>query len=266
MNRDLLQQAFGAMRHDLRKTVLTMLGMAWGIATVVLLLAYGEGFGRAIQNIFESFGAKAVGIYPGRTSQQQAGGNKAGVQVRLTQADVELIRNVAPLIRHVSRVSDKQVSVQAGERSFTFPVYGTDPSIQDIWNLQMQSGRFLNDEDNIEHGHFAVLGSEAKEKLFGGMPALGEQIRLNGVTFQVVGVLAPRMQEADSDENRSTYIPYNTMSVLQDTFYIGGIWLDFQGMQHAKLTQTIRDSLAITHNFKPDDERAVFIFDAQKQL
>jgi len=177
-----------------------------------------------------------------------------------------LIRNVAPLIRHVSRVSDKQVSVQAGERSFTFPVYGTDPSIQDIWNLQMQSGRFLNDEDNIEHGHFAVLGSEAKDKLFGGMPALGEQISLNGVAFQVVGVLAPRMQEADSDENRSTYIPYNTMSVLQDTFYIGGIWLDFQGMQHAKLTQTIRDSLAITHNFKPDDERAVFIFDAQKQL
>jgi putative ABC transport system permease protein len=265
MKRDLLQQAYGAMRHDLRKTVLTMLGMAWGIATVVLLLAYGEGFGRAIQNIFESFGAKAVGIYPGRTSQQ-AGGNKAGVQIRLTQADVELVRNVAPLIRHVSRVSDKQVVVQAGERSFKFPVYGTDPSIQDIWNLQMQSGRFLNDEDNIEHGHFADLGSEAKDKLFGGMPALGEQIRLNGVTFQVVGVLAPRMQEADSDENRSTYIPYNTMSVLQDTFYIGGIWLDFQGMQHEKLTQTIRDSLAITHNFKPDDERAVFIFDAQKQL
>ena len=67
MNRDLLQQAFGAMRHDLRKTVLTMLGMAWGIATVVLLLAYGEGFGRAINNIFQSFGAKAVGVFPGRS-------------------------------------------------------------------------------------------------------------------------------------------------------------------------------------------------------
>ena len=68
MKRDLMQQAYGAMRHDLRKTVLTMLGMAWGIATVVLLLAYGEGFGRAIQNIFESFGATAIGIFPGRTS------------------------------------------------------------------------------------------------------------------------------------------------------------------------------------------------------
>ena len=90
MHRDLLAQAFAAMRHDLRKTTLTMAGMAWGIATVVLLLAYGNGFGRAIENIFQSFGATAVGIFPGRTSQQ-AGGNKAGRQVRFTNDDIELL-------------------------------------------------------------------------------------------------------------------------------------------------------------------------------
>ena len=106
------------MRHDLRKTVLTMLGMAWGIATVVLLLAYGEGFGRAVQNIFEAFGATAIGIFPGRTSQQ-AGGNKAGVQVRFTNDDIEMIRNVVPLVRHVSRESDKECTVQYGPRRFT---------------------------------------------------------------------------------------------------------------------------------------------------
>src|SRR5271170_738419 len=72
MHRDLLGQAFAAMRHDLRKTMLTMAGMAWGIATVVLLLAYGNGFGVAITNIFESFGATAVGIFPGRTSVRLA--------------------------------------------------------------------------------------------------------------------------------------------------------------------------------------------------
>src|SRR5215469_10356594 len=116
MKGDLLQEAYGAMRHDVRKTVLTMLGMAWGIATVVLLLAYGNGFGQAIYNIFQSFGAKAVGVFPGRTSQQ-AGGNKAGVQVRFTNADVEMLRNVVPLIRHISRQSDKQCSVQSGPRS-----------------------------------------------------------------------------------------------------------------------------------------------------
>ena len=137
MYRDLLQQAYGAMRHDLRKTLLTMLGMAWGIATVVLLLAYGDGFGRAITNIFESFGAKAVGVFPGRTSQQ-AGGSKAGVPVRFTNEDVEMLRNVAPLIRHIARTSDKQASVQAGSRTYDLPVNGVDPSVLAIWNLQIE--------------------------------------------------------------------------------------------------------------------------------
>jgi len=101
MSRDIFSEAYGAMRHDMRKTLLTMLGMAWGIATVVLLLAYGDGFGRAIRNIWEAFGATAVGIYPGRTSQQ-AGGNKAGTAIRFTNDDMELMRNVVPLARSSS--------------------------------------------------------------------------------------------------------------------------------------------------------------------
>src|SRR5215468_1049798 len=188
MKRDLLQQAYGAMRHDLRKTVLTMLGMAWGIATVVLLLAYGEGFGRAIQNIFEAFGATAIGIFPGRTSQQ-AGGNKAGVQVRFTNDDIEMIRNVVPLVHHVSRESDKQCTVQYGPRSFTLPVQGSDPNISEIWNLELSSGRFFNDQDNIGHGLVAVISSQARDKLFSGMSPVGENIRVNGVSFQVIGVM-----------------------------------------------------------------------------
>ena len=265
MKRDLMQQAYGAMRHDLRKTVLTMLGMAWGIATVVLLLAYGEGFGRAIQNIFESFGATAIGIFPGRTSQQ-AGGNKAGVQVRFTDADVELLRNVVPLARHISRHSFMQATVQSGSRSFSFPVTGADPAIQSIWNLNMESGRFIDDGDNFSHGHLAAISSEAKDKLFSGMPAIGETIRVNGISFQVVGVLQPRMQEGDDDVNRVIYVPFNSMDVLQDNHYVGGLWLDSQGLDHQKLAKTVRDALALAHGFKPDDERAVFVFDAQKQL
>jgi putative ABC transport system permease protein len=265
MKRDLLHQAYGAMRHDMRKTLLTMLGMAWGIATVVLLLSYGQGFGNAIENIFQSFGATAVGVFPGRTSQQ-AGGNKAGVQIRFTNDDAELLRNVVPLARHISRQADKQATVQNEARSFSFPVTGTDSSIESIWNLQVDEGRFLNDQDNLSHSFVTVVGSEAKDKLFSGMPAVGESIRLNGITFQVVGVLQARMQEGDSDDNRTIYIPFSSMDVLQDNHYFSGIWLDSQGLDHAKLTKSIRDALALAHNFKPDDERAVFIFDAQKQL
>ncbi len=265
MHRDLLNQAYAAMRHDLRKTLLTMLGMAWGIATVVLLLAYGNGFGQAIQNIFESFGATAVGVFPGRTSQQ-AGGNKAGVPIRFTNQDVELLANVAPLIRHISRELNRQSTVVYGPRSYSFPIQANDPSIKDIWNLEVADGRFYNQKDNLSHNFSAVIGSEAKDKLFSGLPALGETITLDGISFQVVGVLSPRMQQGDNDINRTIYIPYNTMSVLQDTHYLGGIWLDSQGLDHTKLTTVIRSSLGLAHGFKADDQRAVHVFDAQKQL
>jgi len=265
MKGDLLQQAYGAMRHDLRKTLLTMLGMAWGIATVVLLLAYGEGFATAIDNIFHSFGATAVGIFPYRTSEQ-AGGNKAGVQIRFTNDDIELLRNNIPLVRQISRQSDKQSLVQYGPRAFSLPAWGIDPSLYDIWNLHVDDGRFLNDQDNLSHGLFAVLGSEAKDKLFSGRSAVGEFIRIDGVAFQVVGVLQARMQEGDDDDNRVVYVPYNSMDVLQDNHYLNGIWLSSEGLDHDKLERTVRESLALAHNFKPTDKRAIFVFDAQKQL
>jgi len=118
----------------------------------------------------------------------------------------------------------------------------------------------------LSHTYDVVLGSEAKDKLFSGMPALGESIRINGVSFQVVGVLKARMQEEDNNINRVVYAPYNSMDALRDNHYLSGIWLDSIGLDHDKMTKSIRDALALQHQFKPDDERAVFIFDAQKQL
>src|SRR6202451_427656 len=265
MNRDLLQQAVSAMRHDLRRTLLTMAGMAWGIATVVLLLAYGNGFATAIQNIFESFGATAVGVFPGRTSQQ-AGGNKAGIAIRFTNDDIELLRNNVPLSRHVVRMSQKDSTVQNDNRSFTFPVSGLDPSIQEIWNLDVDQGRFLDDADTMRHALVAVIGSEARDRLFSGMAAVGETIRVDGVSFEIVGGLKLGMEGGDNDDTRVVYIPYNSMDVFKDNHYLDGIWLDSAGLDHAKMDKTIRDSLATAHNFKPDDPRAIFVFDAQKQL
>ncbi|HZQ21123.1 MAG TPA: ABC transporter permease [Terriglobales bacterium] len=266
MTRDIFVEAYSAMRHDLRKTLLTMLGMAWGIATVVLLLAYGEGFGRAIHNIWDSFGATAVGIYPGRTSQQE-GGNKAGTAIRFTNEDIEVLRNVVPLARHVSRVAHFEgATVQNGSRTFTWQVTGVDPPMGDIWALNVDEGRWLDEADNLSHSYNVVLGSEAKDKLFSGMDALGQSIRVNGVTFQVVGVLKARMQEADNDDNRVVYAPYNSMDVLRDNHYLSGMWLDSMGLDHNKMTKSIREALALQHGFKPSDERAVMIFDAQRQL
>ncbi len=90
MLKDILGQAWEAMVYNRRRTAITMIGMAWGIATVVLLLAYGAGFSRAIENIFAQWGTNIIGFFPGRTSQQ-AGADKAGVKVRFTMEDVDRV-------------------------------------------------------------------------------------------------------------------------------------------------------------------------------
>ena len=82
MLKDILAQAWEAMIFNRRRTAITMVGMAWGIATVVLLLGYGAGFSKAIEAIFAQWGTNDIGFFPGRTSQQ-AGGDKAGVQSSL---------------------------------------------------------------------------------------------------------------------------------------------------------------------------------------
>jgi putative ABC transport system permease protein len=141
-----------------------------------------------------------------------------------------------------------------------------DTPARDIWNLVVDEGRWLNDEDNIQHAKVAVISSEAKEKLFSGMNAVGQTIRTNGVSFEIVGVLHPRMQEGDNDLNRVVFVPFNTMDALKDTHYLDGIWLNVEGIDHEKLTQTIREAMGTAHNFRPDDRRAIFIHDSLKQL
>src|SRR6195256_4120029 len=129
MLRDLLQEAYGAMLHNRRRTALTMLGMAWGIATVVMLLAYGDGFGRACANIFANFGTKLVIVVPGQTSMQ-AGGQKAGVLVRLTQEDVETLHTNLPQITQITpEVSKEAANIQYETRSFSFSVSGNNPNV-----------------------------------------------------------------------------------------------------------------------------------------
>ncbi len=264
MTRDLLAEAYGAMRHDLRKSVLTMLGIAWGITTVVLLLAYGNGFGNALNGIFLGVAPRQIGIFPGRTSQQ-VGGSKAGTRVRLTQDDIELIHNVLPLLRLVSRFSDMTATVQAGSRSASLRVQGFDPSMKIIGGYEMADGRFINDEDNTTRAHVAVLGAESKERLFSGMPAIGEEIRIKGVSFQVIGIGAGRPQEGDSDDsNRVVVIPFDAGAAVRDNHYLDGIWLDTGVLDHSRVVKELRDALAAAHHFSPADQRAVFIGDGQE--
>ena len=265
MFRDLLQEAYAAMRHNRRRTALTMLGMGWGIATVVMLLAYGDGFGQACENIFANFGTKLVIVVPGKTSTQ-AGGQKSGVQIRFTQDDVDALATNLPQITNITPSVDKQSSVQYDTRVFTFTVSGNDQKVLEIRALKLDHGRFYNMEDQVQHARVAVIGSEAKEKLFSGRNAVGEYVRLDGLSFEVVGVLSAKMQEGNDDINRVVYIPFTSMSDLKDTHYLDTIWFTYETPEFEKIEPAVRSIMAAQHKFSESDHQAVRVFNLMTQL
>jgi putative ABC transport system permease protein len=242
-----------------------MIGMAWGIATVVLLLAYGAGFSRAIENIFAQWGTNIIGFFPGRTSQQ-AGGDKAGVKVRFTMEDVDRISNSVPGVFHISPVVWNNVTVQNDLHTYTWATNGVRPVFQDIWKLDTEEGRFFNTAEDLQRAHVCVIGSEAKTKLFSGGWAVGEPIRLNGIIFTVIGVISPKMQEGDNDDrNRQIYVPFNTASDLKDTHYLDGIWFNYRG-NHELIEKSLRETMGAAHHFRPSDHNAIFVANLMTQL
>jgi putative ABC transport system permease protein len=264
MLRDLFEQAWQAMLHNRRRTMITMIGMAWGIATVVLLLAYGAGFSRAIEAIFAQWGVNSMGVWGGTTSEQ-AGGAKAGVPVRLQMPDLDLIRNSVPGVISIVPDMGKRVTVQNELHSYKWDIDGSWPQSADIENLTVAEGRFYSNDDVEQRNHVIVLGSEAKTKLYSGLDPIGQRVRLNGISFTVIGVLKGKMQDSGDNYNTQSWIPLSAMGDLRDLKYIDGFWLSYHGndqqVQHA-----IRVALGQAHNFRPTDHNALFVADLMEQL
>jgi putative ABC transport system permease protein len=265
MLKDILAQAWAAMLANMRRTAITMVGMAWGIATVLVLLGYGAGFSKAIEAIFAQWGTETIGFFPGRTSQQ-AGGDKAGVKVQFTLDDVD---RVADSVAGVYRISPNEwinATVQNDLHTYTWEVDGVRPVFQDIFKLDTEAGRFFSGQEEEQRAHVCVIGSEAKTKLFSGEWTVGESIRINGVIFTVIGVLSPKMQEGgDDNRNRIIYIPFSTFSDLKDTHYLDGIWFSYHG-DHMQIEKSLRATMAAAHHFTPADHNAIYVANLMTQL
>jgi len=143
-----------------------MLGMAWGIATVVLLLAYGKGFSTAIVNIFKAYASmQAMAIAAGRTSMQ-AGGNKAGINIRLTKDDIDRVITNVPQVIRISPESYYEGPISYEGRSYTWQVSGGNPALQEIQNLQLDGGHFYTAEDMQLRARVCVCWALSRRKSF----------------------------------------------------------------------------------------------------
>lgn len=267
MFKDILEQAWSSLRHNRRRSALTMLGMAWGIATVVILLAYGAGFSRSIMTVFSGFGSNLIGIFPGRTSLQE-GGAKAGAQVRFTIDDVDNLRNEVPLIKRISpMVSADGATIAYDTRSVQATINGVYPSFQDIRKMEVSDGRLFDESDEGTHGRVCVIGYDVRHKLFSGLPAVGETIRLNGLPFTVVGSLKNKVQDAgDQSDNNQVLVPYSTMNDLKDTKYLDGIFISYEGTDNEAVANAIKQSMGAHHNFKPQDKQAMPMWNLMQDI
>jgi putative ABC transport system permease protein len=261
---ELVRQAYNALKHNRRRSVLTMLGMAWGIATVVLLLAYGAGFERGLWVAFRSWGTNLVFVFPGRTSMQ-AGGTKAGNEIKLTVNDLDYLQTEVPLLKRISPETSKDCTVGWGIRSSNYSVSGVYPHYSRMRRIEVETGTFFTDEDENSRSRVAVLGADVKKKLFSGQNALGEKVRIDGISYEVIGVLKHVIQNGDTNLNGSVYVPFSVMSDLKNTYYLNAIAMEYEG-DHQKVTDAVRRSMAFHHEFDPKDKRAVFVFDVFADL
>jgi putative ABC transport system permease protein len=161
---------------------------------------------------------------------------------------------------------EKQSNVQEDVRTYTLPIQGVYPNMFQILALHLGEGRLLNEDDEASRDRVAVISSDAKLKLFSGEYALGQHIRIDGISYRVIGVLSPHMQEGDDSVNKTIYIPFSTMSDFKDTHYLDGIWLSYEGNDSELIERQVRGALAQQYNFKPDDKRAIFLYNMMKQL
>jgi len=257
--KELIQQSWTALLRNRMRSALTMLGITWGVISVVLLLAFGEGLGGGIMSAVGNMGNNVIVIWPGQTSMQ-AGGQRAGKSVHFEYADVEAIRSDVPLIRNVSAESCSDFGFKIGTRVVSLTTrgvelpYGTMRRIMD-----MEDGRYFEDADFINHRRVVILGHNAAKRAFQGAPAIGETVLVQGQSLEVIGVLKNKIQDSMymGPDNEQAFVPfelYNLMKNRRDPDMI--IIQPIAASLHTEALMAARRVIGQRHHFDPRDEKS----------
>jgi len=259
---EILLQAWIALRRNPTRSFLTLLGIAWGIVSVSLLVAYGSSLRGIMLETFYAIGRSAVIAWPGQTSQQ-AGGERAGKIVRFEREDVEAIRAEAPLVSKVCMEGVRWLPLTYSDRLANVAIRGVCPDFGEMRNLTPAEGRWIGPDDEAERRRVVVLGDKLRQKLFSGRPAVDETVTIAGLRFTVVGVLESKMQDSSyfSPDNQCAFIPYSAAGFLWDTRYANVlVFTPLAPEFEARAMQQARAAVARRQRFVPTDERAMRMF------
>jgi len=270
--RDLLRDTLATLWAHKRRTLLTMFGIAWGIISITLMVAAGEGLGRGIQKQQEHFGKDVMIVFSGRTSMQ-VGGTRSGRVVYWMEDDYKTVAAEAPACKYVMPELDNDLKVHSAFNSGEVNTTGSLPPFTEIRSIEVEQGRFYNYEDNEQGRRVAFLGSDTKKQLFADRDALGQTIELSGIPYTVIGVMKTKSQNSDYNgvDVRKIFIPFTAMKTdfpnkppaLEHS--VSRLLVTPWSLEtHPACVRQIRRTLGRLHDFDPRDEEAASIWDTVK--
>jgi putative ABC transport system permease protein len=207
-------QTFENLRANKLRSFLTMFGILWGVISVVILSATGEGFRQGNEHVLQELG-KNIGIVWGGRTSMQAGGERAGRQIFLTLDDARAIQEQARLVAVATpELQRSGLSVKSRFNAASPQVHGIEPSYQYIRTLDLEYGRQMNWEDERQVHRVAIIGADMTEQLFGRRRSLGEQITINGIRYTVVGKIRKKDQDSNysGPDNDKVFVPFAAMA------------------------------------------------------
>jgi putative ABC transport system permease protein len=272
--RDLVQDVLRTLWTHKLRSALTMFGIAWGIISIVLMVAAGEGLRVGQAKVQETLGKDLMIVFSGQTSLQ-AGGTRAGRRIRWDDTDVPVVEQESPDCRYIlPELGQQDVRTVSNFNSGAFTVTGSTPPFAWVRSLDIAMGRFYNDDDLKNARRVAFIGSEVKKQLFGSRAALGETIHLGDFPYLVIGVMRAKDQDSSYDgfDVNKVFVPYSTMkrdfpNKPPDTAHTLDRILVVPASvpQHEPCKSEMKKVLARIHNFDPGDKEALQVWDTVEE-
>jgi putative ABC transport system permease protein len=283
--RETLAQVVANLRANKLRSFLTMFGILWGVISVVVLSATGEGFQRGNQHVIEELGRNVGIIWGGRTSLL-AGGERAGRGIQLTAGDARTLADASDYIAYVSPEIQRSLPIRSAYNSATLNVHGIAPDYQYIRTIDIERGRAFRDVDNDRALRVAVIGADAAAQLFAGRDPVGEHVAINGLPYTVIGRIRKKDQDSNysGPDNDKLFVPFAAMArdfprlnsdpgALSDIVVAPKPWVvaELPRVLDARtgrirdidwpLQREIRRVLAPRHGFDPEDRNAIAMWD-----
>jgi putative ABC transport system permease protein len=255
---DIVRQSLATLWAHKLRSFLTMFGIAWGVGSLLLLVGLGEGFRSGQQKNLAELGQDIMFTFSGRIPAIE-GSLQSGQKYNFTYDDYTAIRSEAKFLRAVSPVLNREDIRAVSEFGSTNgQVFGVAPAYNQIRNVPVSPGRWFNDEDNNDHRRVAVVGWELLKNVFPGRPAVGSTILLNGISFDIIGVVQKIGKEGNNGTNGRIFIPVESMRMLfplkTENSENAISFINYRPItkeQHLEAKQEVHRIIARRHGFDP---------------